>query len=493
MPKTDLEEQGTALAMGVGGAGLIGQAIKDPNFKQMATANMHNFLPGFYRKGVTDVGKKFKAGKEGLRGGAHAVHQGLNPRDSYAYKSSGISNRLAGKINENHKQIKKITERYLADPNYTYKQAQKDITFQVKESHSKITNDFSNARLYEGARGQSQPLKDYVARKGSPKGTIAFVENSTVKQAATEVGKHELTYMRDIQGIDPSKRVAMLKYGRQSIQNPLRGIQFESKVYKAFQELAVLRQDGQLSQSSFLSVLDDVGLLQSKKGKPLFRQLSKNKIAFNLSPAIKTNFDWGGYNGVVVWDKKNPDYVKLLASDRRDLFKIKLNRQALNYVEPQKLRIASFEQDFNKAVMDVEKAVEGSLTDEPKKIKKTKKSKKPSVRKTRLEQMKFKIDSLKEKLLRIGKLTPEEMALLESRKSGIEGVDNLGKSHKSVIKAQETLLEQRRKALTRAKSGSHHYKKYVSKSWLPKRLGIGKGILGLGWGAAQLMNTLMED
>jgi len=467
VPKSDLEKQGMALSALAGGTGLLGQALKDPNFKQMATANMHNYIPGFYRKGISTAGKHFKAGKEGIRGSAQAIQQGLNPRDSYAYKSSGVSNRLAGKITQNHLAIEEIKKRYLSDPSYTFKQAQTDISFQVKESHAKITNDFSNARLYEGARGQSQSLKDYVGRKGSRKGTIAFVENSTAKQAMKEVGKQELAYMRDIQGINPSQRVALLKYGRQAIQNPLRGIQFEPKVYQAFKELAVLRQDGQLTQSSFLSVLDDVGLLQTKKGKPLFRQLSKDKIAFNLSPAIKTNFDWGGYNGVVVWDKTDPNYVKLLASDKRDLFKIKMNRQALNYVEPQKLRIASFEQDFNKAVIDVEKAVDESLKDDkPKQKKKRKASPKRKV------QLGDQFDRIAGKP---------------------EGVDKLGKSHKSVIAAQKALLEQRDKAVVRAQSGSRHYKKYVSKSWLPKRLGIGKGLLGLGWGAVQLMNTLMED
>ena len=107
MPKSELEQQGTAAAFAIGGAGLLGQAIQDPNFKQMSTASMHNFLPGFYRKGITQVGRYSKAAKEGIRGGASAIKQGLDPRDSYAYKSSGVSNRLAGKITENHGNIKK--------------------------------------------------------------------------------------------------------------------------------------------------------------------------------------------------------------------------------------------------------------------------------------------------------------------------------------------------------------------------------------------------
>ena len=156
---------------------------------------------------------------------------------------------------------------------------------------------------------------------------------------------------------------------------------------------------------------------------------------------------------MVVWDKNNPDVVKLLASDKRDLFNIKMNRNGLNYVKPQQLKIASFEQDFNKAVVEVEKAVEKSLVDKPKKKKKS-----PNK-----------------------KITPTE------------GVDKLGKQHESVIKAQEKVLEERTKAEGRARSGSKHYKKYMSKRWLPSRLKIGGGIGLLGWGAAQLMSTLMED
>ena len=455
----------------IAGGSLLKRAMQDPNFKQMSTASMHNFLPGFYRKGITQVGRYSKAAKEGIRGGASAIKQGLDPRDSYAYKSSGVSNRLAGKITENHGNIKKIAERYLSDKDYTFKQAQRDITFQVKESHAKITSDYSNARLYEGARGQSKTLKDYVGRKGSRKGTIDFVSNSTINQAIKDVGREELAYMRDVQGISPNRRMFLQRYGRQAIQNPLRGIQFEPRVYNAFKQLAALRQDGQLTQSSLLSVLDDVGLLQNKKGKPMFRQLTKNKIAFNLSPAIKTNFDWGGYNGMVVWDKKNPDVVKLLASDKRDLFNIKMNRNGLNYVKPQTLKIASFEQDFNKAVVEVEKAVEESLIDKPKK-KKT---------------------SPKKKITPISSQAKVKLLVDRYGVGQPEGVDKLGKQHKSVIKAQEKVLEERRKAETRAKSGSKHYKKYMTKRWLPSRLKIGGGIGMLGWGAAQLMSTLMED
>ena len=490
MPKSELEQQGTAAAFAIGGAGLLGQAIQDPNFKQMTTANMHNYLPGFYRKGISTASRYTKAGKEAVRGGGSAIKQGLNPRESYAYKSSGVSNRLAGKITENHLTMEKIKQRYLVDPNYTFKQAQTDLTFQVKESHAKITNDYSNARLFKGARGQSQTLKDYVARKGARKGAIPFVENSTISKAAAEVGRQELIYMRDLQGIAPNQRVALLKYGRQAIQNPLRGIQFEPRVYDAFKQLAVLRAEKQLTHSSFLSVIDDVGLLGDPK-KPLFRQLSKTKIAFNLSPAIKTNFDWGGYNGVVVWDSKKPDVVKLLASDKRDLFNVKMKRQALNYVEPQTLRLASFEQDFNKAVAEVEKSVEKGITDEKPKKKTTRKG--PRKQTSRLDYLKRRVEGLKNKLYTTGKLTNAELALLETRKGGIESVDKLGKNHKSIIKAQERLLEQRDKAVSRAQTGSRHYKGYVSKSWMPKRLMIGKGILGLGWGAAQLMATLLED
>ena len=472
------------------GGSLLRQAIQDPNFKQMSTAAMHNYIPGFYKRGITAAGQYARASKEGVMGGASAVTQGMNPRQSYAYASSGISNRLEGKIAENHRNIEAIKQKYLTDPRYTFKKAQRDITFQVKESHFKVTNDFSNARLYRGARGQSGALKDYVGRKGSRKGTIDFVSNSSTKQAITEVGKQELAYMRDLQKIAPSERVAFQKYGRQSIQNPLRGIQFDRRVYNVMQQLAILRSEGQLTQSSLLSSLDSAGLLGDPK-KPMFRQLSKTKIAFNLSPVMKGNFDWGGYNGVVVWDSKKPDVVKLLASDKRDLFRIPMNRTSLNYVEPQTLRISKFEPDIQKLSADIEKSIEKGLADKPKKIKGTKKIATPFER--RLAYFKKRAQGLKSKLFSIGQLSQADMALLATREGGIEGVQKLGKSYNSIIEAQEKLLEEKNKAIGRAQSGSKHYKKYLNKRWLPSRIKFGGGIGLLGWGALQLATTLMED
>ena len=473
------------------GGSLLRQAMQDPNFKQMSTASMHNYLPGFYKKGITAAGQYARVGKEGVMGGTNAITQGMNPRQSYAYASSGISNRLEGKIAENHKNIEAVKQKYLTDPNYTFKQAQRDIAFQVKESHFKATNDFSNARLYKGARGQSRVLQDYVGRKGSRKGTIAFVENSSAKQVLSEgIAKEELAYMKDLQKISPSERVAFQKYGRQSIQNPLRGIQFDRRVYNVMQQLAILRSEGQLTQSSLLSSLDSAGLLGDPK-KPMFRQLTKTKIAFNLSPVMKSNFDWGGYNGVVTWDSKKPDVVKLLASDKRDLFRVPMNRTSLNYVEPQTLRISKFEPDVQKLVAGIEESIEKGIADKPKKIKGTKK--RATLFERRLAYFKRKAQGLKGKLFSAGQLSQADMAFLWERWGGEEGVQKLGKSYNSIIEAQEKLLEEKNKAFTRAETGSKHYKKYLNKRWLPSRLKLGGGVGLLGWGALQLASTLMDD
>lgn len=464
------EDEGMQFALSsgalLGGSGLLGYAARDPNFKQMMTSSMHNFLPGFYRKGIGDIGKKAIAAKEGVKGTASAIAQGVSPSDSYSHKSTGVSNRLAGKINENHNAIEKIKDRYANDRSYSWSQAQKDITHQVKESHFKITNDFSNARLYEGSRGQARPLVDYVSRKGARKGVIPYVENSTVSNAIKELGREELDYIKDLQGMDFNKRTSLLKYGRQAIQNPLRGIQFERKVYNTFKDLAVLKNNNQLTQNSFLSSLNENGLLYNKKGKPMFRQLSKTKIAFNLSPSIKTNYDWGGYNGVVVWDSKKPDVVKLLASDKRDIFKLRMKRQLLNYVEPSELKIANFEKDVNKLGESIEKAIEKDITDKPKKSK-SKKSK-PKV--------------LTNKLLveRHGVGSPR-------------GVDKLGSQHKSIIDAQKALLKKKEEALMRTKTGSKHYTNYLKKRWLPSRIKLGGGAGLAITGALGLYDYLSSD
>ena len=36
---------------------------------------------------------------------------------------------------------------------------------------------------------------------------------------------------------------------------------------------------------------------------------------FSISPSIRPNYDWGGYNSVAIWDKRKPGKIRLIATD----------------------------------------------------------------------------------------------------------------------------------------------------------------------------------
>ena len=43
-----------------------------------------------------------------------------------------------------------------------------------------------------------------------------------------------------------------------------------------------------------------------------------NNVVFSISPAIKSQYDWGGYNAVGIWNKSRPDKIRFIATDVPD-------------------------------------------------------------------------------------------------------------------------------------------------------------------------------
>jgi len=446
------------------GTGLLAYLANDPHFKRMSTDNMHNFLKGYYNKGGGVPNKLFLQGKEAIKGGTRTLAQGLNPVRSFTFGQTGLSNSLLKTIKDNHAQIAKIKAEFAAGK-ISFTEANKGIKFLLKEVHFKATNDFSNQRLY--GLEPSKPLMKYA---GIPQGTgkIPYVAYSTGKQARELIGAQEYQYMKDIWGLGGTKNVAMNLYGRQSIQNPLRAINFDKRVYRVFNELGLTLKNnkGKLTRNQVLGALQHEDLLFSKKQlynraayptkmqyKPLFRDLGKGKIAFNMSPAMKPNFDWGGFNGMVVWDEKRPKFVKLLASDKRDVLGIPQKKPVLNYVAPQELSLENFDKDLKAMQEKLEKEVDKSL--EKKTRKKGGGRKKGSKNKT----------------------TP------------IKTVEDLAdnKGMKTLTKHQKGLLDAEGKALIEAKKpGNQKYQNYLRTRWLPSRLKLA-GMLGLAIGGGAML------
>lgn len=462
------------VALGAGattiGGGLLYRAADDPKYKRMMTDSMHNYLTGYYKGGAGLGTKVGLQAQEAVIGSMSGIKQSINSADSYAYQSTGISNRLQDKMKFNFNEIERVKNEFKAG-RMSWKQANNSIKFLLKESHFKITNDYSNARLYD-AQG-SKPLKDYVTRKGSPTAK-PYVRPSSLKEATSLLGKEELQYAKDIWGIGKDPGVKMQMYGRQSLQNPLRAINFDRRVYHAFQEMGGrIHATGKLTRNQVLGALQHQDLLYSQKQlynmaayktkmqfNPLFRDLGKGKVAFNLSPAMKPNYDWGGFNGMVVWDKNKPTEVKLIATDKRDVAGVRQKVKMLNYTRPVTLDLNKYDMPVEKQIENLNELVEDGNT-----------------RKTRADKGK-----------------PRGPYNVTKKTVQAETIDNMAdnKALKSVKEGQQKLLSTREAATLRGTNKTKAFQKYFMNRWLPTRTAVGAGIGLLALGTLSMYDYLHE-
>ena len=74
-------------------------------------------------------------------------------------------------------------------------------------------------------------------------------------------------------------------------------------------------------------------------GENAVKKLPGGKTQIIFSPTLKSNFDWGGYAGTIVYDPKNKDSIVFMANDLRDLFGLSLGRDVLNITNAKRIKI----------------------------------------------------------------------------------------------------------------------------------------------------------
>lgn len=100
-----------------------------------------------------------------------------------------------------------------------------------------------------------------------------------------------------------------IKYSNLQFADVLRGAQFDRNVYNRMLDLKSLGKTSDIGTA-----------LNMLKGKGVSNAIpvSGNKVVFSISPNIRPNYDWGGYNSVAIWDKRKPDKIRLIATDVPD-------------------------------------------------------------------------------------------------------------------------------------------------------------------------------
>ena len=283
----------------------------------VALSSMQNFLAGFYKKGVGQMGKGARFLKEGAKSQLElAGRQAFSPGRSWAQRVTGISARTHRKIKRNLDAID-VLRAELATGVRSKTEVSKLIQHARKEIHAKLTNDYANQIMITNRKFlPSHPLAQYVERTGT-RAKMPHVAKLSHKDAKALYGDKQLRHMLDLQDV-PLEGTQLLMYSETPIQGVLRGIQFDRPVYNWFKRINKLQKTGKVNAESVRDELVEMGL------EP---RVIDGKITFNLSPARKSNYDWGGYRGVVQWDPTKPSKVKFMATDKRDIFMFKAGKK----------------------------------------------------------------------------------------------------------------------------------------------------------------------
>ena len=315
------------------GTGLLGTSLykmaKDiPGHPMKLAADYsHNFLKGFYGQGVG----KFKQGqlvaKEGMKATGRMAKGIVSPFQTIAYKQTGIAPHLYKQYLNSEKQIESITKQFIKG-GLGFDEAKNQIRNLEKQIHFKLTNDYSNNYFY-GTRPK-KPLYDYAnkyVKLSSPK---AFKKAAGGKEIANYVASRQ-------PGISGYKGATYLKYTTAPWSDVLRGAQFDRNFYNAMLKLKNAKS------------LDSAVITMKSVFPGSGVDVRKGKLLFNMSPGIRPDFDWGGYNAVGIWDPKDKGKIRIIATDKRDLFGVKFGgKDMINYVDSKEVGITEAAKEYKK-------------------------------------------------------------------------------------------------------------------------------------------------
>lgn len=304
----------------------------------------YNFLKGFYGGGQMNQG--LAVGREVAANALPIMRDLVDPRTSYAYKKTGMSTRGYNELLKLQDDIGNLQETMgqQLNANQEFKSPKHKAQFNIskkelgvtqRKQHYKMINDYSNRYLYRN----NPPLTDDVARYAKQ-----WVKPVTTERAMVNLGGNKEIMDWMVKGQPGIKDVSKVKFLEHKmgakVGDVMRGAQFDRPVYKAFVQMNEIGLD-KMDASSYKKAILNAGI--KKENIKTFG----DKVFFKVSPGIKPNYDWGGYQAIVEYDEAIPGKVKFHATDKRDLFGMKLGgKNVLNIAPAKEIKIPEIVADI---------------------------------------------------------------------------------------------------------------------------------------------------
>ena len=280
-------------------------------------------------------GNPFGAVLEEIKSGSTRIaRQFFNPRHSIASKRTGSTLRNKELIDDFDNLLK---EERLAMSNMKFKKGEKGyinelktITDRIKQGvkvvHHKLINDASNDFIFandamrnylDGQTGTA--LSQYAKRFMTPR---TYKELTQQAGKPYSIGKESLDNMLKEQGFKTDiTKMQYLQLDNKGVRmgDMFRDIQWEPRAYELFGKMQKATKN---SKADFYE--------EALKLFPKTKKLKNGKLQIIFSPKLKSNFDWGGNAGSMIWDKRNPTKLQFFSTDGRDLFGMKLGKDVIN-------------------------------------------------------------------------------------------------------------------------------------------------------------------
>ena len=321
------------LAAGIGGTAYTAKAVP----MRRVADYMHNYLDGYYGPGVTNWQKTQLMGREAAKASRRFAYNSLlDPVEVLAYDKTGIPPQLHRRYLGAEKEIARLTNMYTSG-RISFDDAKFQIRNIEKQVHFKLTNDFSNAHMFR--QTPQNALSDYASKYVKKSNPGDFYKSA----GGNNIGRYALRQWN----LPSSKNVLFLKYATPAWADVVRGAQFDPNFYRAMTTLK--NHKGNVNMA-----VEKVNALSRRGYFNPMATIKDGKVVFQTSPRWKSNFDWGGYNSVGIWDPEKKDKIRIIATDKRDViggFKGG-GRDAINYVDSKEISIKEATRKIKEASND---------------------------------------------------------------------------------------------------------------------------------------------
>lgn len=351
------------------GGQIASKVVNDPHFKQRSLEQMDNFLDGFYKQGRLPSSLfKTKQGALAISEGAKGMGRLIADAASY---SRGVAHRKTGlglssrnlfrdylnMIDNERAVVQKQLAKFAPDSieyRNTWRKGNRNVNIIIRKMNAKLTNDYANELLLDPKGTRKFHLRNaYISGKWAKqkRSRIPLVEKTSTAAAVKALGKEEVSALKDIWDIKPNAQGKTVVDGWAKYRNVpgLQDVMHGAKFHRPFYHTVLGLNIGEPSYDKFVQSAYNNKLItdRSKNFYLLNNTPGARRLAISFSPSMKPNYDWGGYNVMAIFDEST-NKLKLVASDKRDLFHLNLNKQVLNYTDTIEIDPKSYQKQADK-------------------------------------------------------------------------------------------------------------------------------------------------